>query len=115
MDGVPELEADVDRLLDGLAGLGEVPGRGESSLEIGASIPQREARHRLGSRLATEDERLVPPLGTHGVVGESLDLVRQPVPVEPLDLLDDSTAEGASAIGKKTAVGHLLRQPVTAW
>ena len=76
VDGLPELEANVDRLLDGLASLGETLGHGEGLLEMGASLPQREARHRLGARLAAEDERLVPPLGPHGVVGELLDLLR---------------------------------------
>ena len=81
-------------------------------LEIECQHPAARSAPSPWPRLAAEDERLVPPLGAQGVVGEPLDLLRQPVAVEPLDLLDDSSVDGAPAIGEETAVGHLLRQRV---
>ena len=44
VDGVAKIEADVDRLLDDLAGLGDMCGRGEGSLEMGARHPAAQQR-----------------------------------------------------------------------
>jgi hypothetical protein len=96
---VVQLDADVDGLLDGLAGLGKIPGRDKGAFEMGAGITQRTARRGPGPRLAAEDERLVPQFGALGVVGESVDVFPQPVAVESLDLLDDPRVDGAPAVG----------------
>ena len=89
-------------------------GRGEGSLEMrGGSIPQRSATtHGFRPRLAAENERLVPPLGAEGVMGESLDVLPQSVALEALDLLDDPRVDGAPAIDEEAAVRHLLGQRV---
>ena len=74
-----------------------------------ARIPQRPARHRLGSRLSAVEECLVPRLRTQGVMGELLDLLRQSITLESLDRLDDPRVDGAPAIGEEAAIRHLLR------
>jgi hypothetical protein len=110
VNGVAEVEAEVYRLLDGLAGLREVFGRGEGVLEMGAGIPQRPAQHRLGPRLSRVKQCLVPQLSAQSVMGQSLDLLPQSVAMESLDLLDNPRVDGAPAVSEETAVRHLLRE-----
>ena len=45
-------------------------------------------------------------------MGQPLDLLGQPVGIEPLDRLHDPRVEGPPALAEEAAVGHLVRQRV---
>ena len=72
----------------------------------------RRPRDRLASGLAKIVHRLLSQLAPEGVLGESLDVLAEPIPVLRLDRLHDAHVHGAPARLRQTAVGHLVRQRV---
>ena len=54
--------------------------------------------------------RLVPQLGSEGVVGQALGVLAQAVPIESLDGRRDRRVNRASAVLQEAAVRHLVRE-----
>src|SRR5262249_57710496 len=82
----PEIEADIDRLLELLAAFGEMSERGQRLLEIRERLPEGGAREGLGPRLPEVGHRLRPDLAPERMVGELLDVLRQQIRIEPLNI-----------------------------
>ena len=95
---VRELEAEVDGLLQRLAILGQMRECGQGLVETGHRFSVRGARRRLLAGLAHVAQRLVPELGTEGMMGELLDVFSEAVGEACLDGLDDLGMQRAPAI-----------------
>ena len=109
-EGVPELEAKVDRQLHHRAILQSRSERGQSLLEVSDRLSIGTPGRRLGTRLAEVGHRLVSQLRPQRVVGQPLDVLVQPIAVEPLDRVHDPGVQSASALLEQAAVRHLVGQ-----
>ena len=81
-------------------------------LEAADGLPVGRAAERLGAGLAEIGDRLLPHLAAERVVREPLDVLGEPVGVEPLDGLDDPGVEGAPPLLEQAAVGDLVGEGV---
>jgi hypothetical protein len=73
---------------------------------------ERPSGRGFGARLASVDERLVPPFGLQGVVSEPLDLLGKSLPGESLDCFDNPSMHGPAAFLEQSPVGDLVRERV---
>ena len=110
--GAAGVEVEIDGLLRPLATLRKMLERVERLLEAGDRLPVGRARHRLLSGLTEIADGLLPHLAPERVVGQALDVLREPLGVEALDGLDDPGVERAPALLEEAAVGHLVGQGV---
>src|SRR6266540_6768433 len=110
--GIAQVQAQVDRLANGLGALRQVLDRPEGLLEPLDRRTVGRAAERLGAGLAAVDESLVPYLATEGVVGELVHLIAGPVGVEALDGLDDARVERAAPLAEEAAGRDLQGQRV---
>ena len=85
--------------------------RGQRLLEAGHGLPIARARPPW-RRPGAGTHRLVPQLAPQGVVGQPLDVLGQPVGVEPLDGLHDPRVQRAAPLVQQAAVGDLVGQRV---
>ena len=79
--GAAGVEVEVDGLLRPLATLREMLERVERLLEAGGRLPVGRARHRLPSGLTEIADGLLPHLAPERVVGQALDVLREPLGV----------------------------------
>ena len=108
----PQLEADLEALLQRGRALRQRLEDAQRLLEPGPGVRERRPRGRLASGLPEIVHRLLPQLAPEGVMGEPLDVLAEPIPVQRLDRLHDARVHGAPARLRQTAVGHLVRQRV---
>ena len=92
--------------------LGQAPEGAKRLLEGGEGLAICRAHRRSHTDLAEVRDRLVPHFPSAGVVGESLDVLGEPVGIEPLDHLDDARVQLTASLLQKGAVGHLVRERV---
>jgi len=95
---VSESEANVDRLLQRLPGLGKMDECGKRLLEVRNRISVGRPCEGLGPGLAEVGHRLVPELAPKSMLGQPLDVLGQPVGIEPLEGFHDSAIERPSPI-----------------
>ena len=101
-----EVEAQVDGLLHGRAGLGQMREGPECLLERRHGLPVCRLREGLGPGLAAVGDGPVPHLSPQGVVGQPLDL-RHPVGSERLHGRQDPRVEGPPVLPQQAPIGHL--------
>ena len=101
----PQLEADLEGLLQRGRALRQRLEDTQRLLEPAPGVRERRPRGRLESGLPEIVHRLLPQLAPEGVMGEPLDLLAEAIPVERLDRLDDPRVErrgAAPAAGRRT-------------
>ena len=108
----PQLEADLEALLQRGRALRQRVEDAQRLLEPGPGVRERRPRRRLESGLPEIGHRLLPQLAPEGVMGEPLDLLAQAIPVERLDRVDDPRVKRAAALLEQTAVRDLVRERV---
>ena len=81
-------------------------------LEGSQRLGVRRAHRRSHTDLAEVRDRPVPHFSLQGVVGEPLDVLGQPIGIEPLDHLDDPRMQLTASLLQKSSVGHLVRERV---
>src|SRR5207247_4629267 len=92
--------------------LREMPERVERLVETGRRLPMGRARRGLPSGLVEKGDRFLPHLAPERVVGQTLDVFREPLGVEAFDGLDDPGVESAPALVQEASVGHLMDERV---
>src|SRR6267143_3369675 len=108
----PQLEADVEGLLQRGLALGERLEDTQRLLEPGPGVRERRPRRRLEPGLAEIVHRLLSQLAPEGVMGEPLDLLPQAIPMERLDRVDDPRVNLPPTLLQEAAVRDLVRQRV---
>src|SRR6266850_6966933 len=112
VQGVAELEPDVDGLLDLRAVFGQMAEGVQRLLEIRDRLVVGGARGGLDTGLARIVHRLVPELPSRRVVGEPVDVLEQTVGVTRLDGEDDARVEMPARLRPEALVGHLVGERV---
>ena len=95
-----------------LAGLGEVGQRRQRLLEVCDRLAVGRARERLGAGLPEVGDGLSHSFAPERMVGQPVDVLGQPVGIEPLDGLHDPAVEGAPPVLEQAAVGDLVGEGV---
>src|SRR5262245_11187979 len=88
-----------------------VDGR-DGLLEAGRRLSKGQPRRRLPPSLAQVAERRLPPLGGHGMMGETVNVLDQPPRVEALDGLDDSSVQLLAPLAQEALVGDVVSEGV---
>ena len=107
---VSESESNVDAVLQRLLGLGKMGERGQRLLEVRHRVSVGRAGEGFGRGLPQVGHCLVPELATESMVGQLLDVLGQPVGIEPLEGFDDPAIEGSPPILEQAAIGHVVSQ-----
>ena len=89
----PQLEADLEALLQRGRALRQRREDPQRLLEPDPGLRKRRPRGRLGSGLPEIVHRLLPHLAPQRVMGEPLDLLAEAIPVERLDRVHDPRVE----------------------
>ena len=92
------IEVEIDRPPLPFRLLWEMPERVERLLEMGHRLPMGRALRRLRSGLVEKGDGFLPYLAPDRVIGQPLDVLREPLGVEALDRLDGPGVEGAPAL-----------------
>src|SRR5215470_18384902 len=108
----PQREAQIDRLFLRLACFREVTERAQSLLIGSPRLLVSRTPQRSHTGLSGVFDRCLPQLTVKRVVGESLDLLAEAVPVECLDGVDDPCVKLAPALSQEPAVCDLVREGV---
>ena len=108
----PQLEADLEGLLQRGLALRQRLEDAQRLLEPDPGVRERRPRGRLESGLPEIVHRLLPQLAPDGVMGEPLDLLAEAIPVERLDRLDDPRVKLAAPLLQQAAVRDLVRERV---
>ena len=100
----PQLEADLEALLERGRALRQRREHPQRLLEPAPGFRERRPRRRLESGLPEIGHRLLPHLAAEGVMGEPLDLLAEAIPVERLDRVHDPRVKIASPLLQQAAV-----------
>ena len=109
---VPQVELDVDDLLEDLPPLGEVAERRHRLVEPRRSIPVRRPGHRLEPGAPRVVDRLLPCLGLDRVMRQPLDELLPAFPLPALERVDDPGVERPPLRRQEARVRHLVGQRV---
>ena len=107
-----QVEAKIDGLLQRLAGLGQMPEGRQRLLEAAHRLPVGRSRQCLGAGLTEVRDRLLPQLAPHGMVGQPLDVLGQPVRIAAFDGADDPGVQGLAPVLEQGAVGDFMGERV---
>ena len=105
---IAKVEPEVDSLLDRLAILGEMREGGERLLEACDGFPVGGTCGGLHPGLTGVGDGLVPDLAPEGMVGETIDLLGQPVGIESFDRLHGPSMKGPPAVVEDARVANLV-------
>src|SRR5882724_9072630 len=108
----PRVVPVVDGLSLGLASLGHVREGAKRLLEGGQGLAVRRAHRGAQTSLAEVRDGPLPHFASQGVVGEPLDVLGEPIGIEPLDHLDDARVQLTTSLLQKGAVSHVVRERV---
>ena len=108
----PQLEADLEALLQRGRALRQRLEDAQRLLEPDPGVRERRPRGRLESGLPEIVHRLLPQLAPEGVMGEPLDLLAEAIPVERLDRVDDPRVKLAAPLLQQAAVRDLVGERV---
>jgi hypothetical protein len=100
-----KVEAQIDGLLECLAGRGQMLEGHQRLLEVSDRFSIRRSRERPGPGLTEVGHGLLPRLGPDRVVGEPLHELSEAVGVEPFDGLHNPSMEGTPSLREEAAVG----------
>jgi hypothetical protein len=93
-----KVEAQIDGLLERLAGLGQMLEGHQRLLEVSDRFSIRRSRERPSSGLTEVGRGLLPRLAPEGVVGKPLDVLGQPVRIGSFDGADDASVQGLAPV-----------------
>ena len=108
----PQLEVDLEGLLQGGPVFGQRLEGTQRLLEPDPRVRERRARGRLEPCLAEIVHRLLAQLTSDGVMGEPLDLRPKAMPVQRLDCVDDPSVQIAATVLQQPAVRDLVGERV---
>ena len=109
---VPEVEKHLHGLRLRGGGIGQALQDLQRLLEPGGGLAVGGMSERLRARLAEIACRSIPALTTAGMMGESLDVLAQPVGIEMLDGVHDPGMERGARLSQQRVVGNLASQAV---
>src|SRR5437660_9772998 len=112
LQGVAQIEPEIDGALGALPAVGQSTEGRERSIEARRGLLVRAAGERLRPGLMEVRVRLRPRLALEGVVGETLDVVGKPRGIQALDRLRDSRVQRAPRLREKPTVRDLVSQGV---
>ena len=107
-----KVEAEVDRLLQRLPGLGQVLEGRERLLEAGDRLAVGRSSEGLGAGLTEVPHGLLPDLAPERVVRECLEMLDQAVGMESLDRIDDLGVQRPTPIVEQTPISDVVDQRV---
>ena len=107
-----QTEAKVDRTLARLARLGQMRQRRQRLFEVGLGFAVRRPVQRACASLRQIMHGLLPYLTPKRMVGETLDLFREPVRIARFDGLDDPCVQRPPALVQQAAVRHFVGEAV---
>jgi hypothetical protein len=104
----PQLEVEIDHLLERLARLGQLPQGRQRLLEETDGLTVGRSRQGLGASLMEVPDRLLPELAPNGVMGQALGVLGQPVRIAAFDGADDAGVQDLAPFLEQRAVGDLM-------
>ena len=108
----PQLEADLEALLQRGLALRQRHEYTKRLLEPGPGILERRPSGRLESGLPQIVHRLLPQLAAEGVMGEPLDVLDEAIRVKRLDRAGDPRVQIAAPLSQEAAIGYVMRKSV---
>ena len=108
----PELEADLEGLVERGRAVRQRGEDAERLFEPGPGVPECRARGRFESGLPEVVHRLLSQLSPTGVMREPLDVLTEAIRVERLDRLDDPRMKLMAALLQQPAVRDVLGERV---
>src|SRR5262245_9577434 len=112
VQGRPQIEAQIDRLLQCLASLGHMPLGCQRLLEATHRLPVSRSRQCLLPSLTEVRDCLFPYLTSYGVVSQSLDVLDQPVRIEAFDGANDASMQSPAPFVEQRAVSDFMGERV---
>jgi hypothetical protein len=105
-----KVEAEIDGALEPVAGLGQILQSQQRLLEACHRLPVGRPCQCFSASLMKICGRLLPQLPAHGMVGQPLDVLGQPVRIAALDGDDDPRVKGLAPILEQRAIGDFMGQ-----
>src|SRR3989441_5827468 len=101
VERIAKLQQEINPLLDRSSALREMPESFERLLEARDCFPVGRARGGLRPGLTEVGDGLVPDLAPEGMVGETIDVLGQPVGIQLFDRRHSARVEGAPSPGSR--------------
>src|SRR5438445_1081500 len=103
-----KVKAKIDGLLQPLAGLGQMPEGNQRLLEASDGLSVGRSPQCLGTTLSEVRDRQLPHLTPHGMVGQPLDVLGQPVRIAALDGADNAGVQLLAPFLEQSAVSDFM-------
>jgi hypothetical protein len=103
-----QVEAQINGLLQPLAGLGQMLQGRQRLLEARHGLPVGRSRQCFGTGVMEVLDRLLPQLTPRGMVGQPFDVLGQPVRIEAFDGADNAGVQRLAPLLEERAVGDFM-------